>query len=59
MFLLTCDGTAIKGIWAWDGGFIAWAPLMEIPAHIKALIGKTVDWHALKRACTEASPGAE
>lgn len=59
MFLLTCDGTAVKGMWSWDGGFIAWAPLMEIPADIKRLIGKTTDWHALRRACKDAGSGAE
>ena len=36
--LLTFAGIQVKGIWSDDGAFIAWAPMLKIPAWARDLV---------------------
>ena len=46
--LLTFAGTACYGKWDWDGGFIAWAPCIQVPERFKNRIGKLPNWVELR-----------
>lgn len=42
--LLNCTGTAVYGDWKDDAGFVAWAPLLKVPANIKAKLERYADY---------------
>lgn len=35
LYLLTRAGICVIGHWSNDGAYVAWSPLLKIPAHIK------------------------